>query len=44
MTADMTDQLQPSETDGKLDITRDAFLGGKVYVHQPKHDRHARGT
>jgi len=43
MTADMTDQPQPSGTDGDLEITRDAFLGGKVYVHQPKHGRHRAG-
>ncbi|MCV0426416.1 MAG: methyltransferase [Roseibium sp.] len=25
------------------DITHDAFLGGRVYVHQPKHGRHRAG-
>jgi len=31
-----TDMVEP-------DTTRDAFLGGRVYVHQPKQDRHRAG-
>lgn len=27
----------------ETDTTHDAFLGGKVYVHQPKHGRHRAG-
>jgi tRNA1(Val) A37 N6-methylase TrmN6 len=43
MTADMTGQNHPSSSDKDVEITRDAFLGGKVYVHQPKHGRHRAG-
>jgi len=33
----------PIGTDPAAKITRDAFLGGQVYVHQPKRGRHRAG-
>ncbi|PVB61091.1 methyltransferase [Labrenzia sp. 011] len=35
----MNTHLPPHETE----TTRDAFLGGRVYVHQPRHGRHRAG-
>lgn len=35
--------MSPLINQGELDTTHDAFLGGKVYVHQPRHGRHRAG-